>query len=56
MELVNKIKLAILREEPTFTYNGTTYKLPSPQKCGTEWQKESYAIMEAYKIIDDIEI
>lgn len=46
---IHAIKVAILREEKS--YNGVT--LPSPQKSGTGFQQNTFAIQKATEIYEN---
>lgn len=48
-QYVHAIKVAILREEKQ--YKGID--LPSPQKTGTGYQRNTYAIQQANKLVDE---
>lgn len=54
MNITAQIAKAILRGDKTFKSTSGMYevKLPSPQTAGTCMQRESYAYMEAQKIVD----
>lgn len=54
MNITEQITKAILRGEKTFKSTSGMYevKLPSPQTAGTGMQKETYARLEAQKIVD----
>lgn len=54
MNITEQITKAILRREKTFKSTSGMYevKLPSPQTAGTGMQKETYARLEAQKIVD----
>lgn len=54
MKVIKEIKDAILRGDKTFKSTSGMYnvKLPSPQKTGTSEQMESYANMEAQRIVN----
>jgi hypothetical protein len=46
----DKVTQAILNGKKSVKVNGKTIELPTPQRCGTEYQKLTYA-REAAKII-----
>jgi hypothetical protein len=54
MNITEQITRAILRGEKTFKSTSGMYevKLPSPQTTGTGMQRETYARLEAQKIVD----
>jgi hypothetical protein len=54
MNITEQITRAILRGEKTFKSTSGMYevKLPSPQTAGTGMQRETYARLEAQKIVD----
>lgn len=55
LEFVKQVSEAILREDSSVTlHTGEVIKLPKPQKCGTEWQKKTYADTKACDILDRI--
>ncbi len=54
MNITTQIAKAILRGDKTFKSTSEMYdvKLPSPQTAGTGMQRETYAYMEAQRIVD----
>ena len=44
---------AILSARETIELDGTVYKLPTPQRSGTAYQKRGYAMQSATKLLNN---
>jgi hypothetical protein len=54
-KLERKLTISIMRGEDTYVHLGEdkiiTYKLPTPQRVGTSYQRETYAKLKARELI-----